>query len=68
MSFNFKAAVTICSDFGAPKYSLSLFHLFPHLFAIAYVYIWLAEIPMIFRKDALVISTSSVLFYVAYGF
>ena len=28
------AAVTICSDFGAPKYSLSLFPLFPHLFAM----------------------------------
>ena len=31
MSFNFMAAVTICSDFGAQKYSLSLF---PHLFAM----------------------------------
>jgi len=31
-SFNFLAAVTICSDFGAQKYSLSLFLLFPHLF------------------------------------
>ena len=30
-SFNFMAAVTICSDFGAPKYSFSLF---PHLFAM----------------------------------
>ena len=29
--FNFMAIVTICSDFGAPKYSLSLF---PHLFAM----------------------------------
>ena len=26
------AVVTICSDFGAPKLSLSLFPLFPHLF------------------------------------
>ena len=34
-SFNFMAAVTICSDFGTPpsqKKSLSLFPLFPHLF------------------------------------
>ena len=29
---NFMAAVTICSDFGAPKNSLTLFPLFPHLF------------------------------------
>ena len=29
--FNFMAAITICSDFGAPKNSLSLF---PHLFAM----------------------------------
>ena len=34
-SFNFMAVVTICSDFGAPpKKSLSLFPLFPHLFAM----------------------------------
>ena len=26
------AAVTICSDFGAPQNSLTLFPLFPHLF------------------------------------
>ena len=26
------AAITICSDFGAPKNSLTLFPLFPHLF------------------------------------
>ena len=32
--FNFMAAITICSDFGAPHKSLSLFPLFPHLFAI----------------------------------
>ena len=32
-SLNFMAAVTICCDFGAPKNSLSLFPLFPHLFA-----------------------------------
>ena len=32
-SFNFMAAVTICSDFGAPeKQSQPLFPLFPHLF------------------------------------
>ena len=31
MSFNFMAAVTICSDFGAQENSLSLFRLFPHL-------------------------------------
>ena len=28
------AAITICSDFGAPKNSLALFPLFPHLFAM----------------------------------
>ena len=34
-SFNFMAAVTTCSDFWSPrKYSLSLFPLFPHLFAM----------------------------------
>ena len=32
-SFNFMAAVTICSDFGAQENSLSLFPLFPHPFA-----------------------------------
>ena len=31
-SFNFMAAITICSDFGAPKNSQPLFPLFPHLF------------------------------------
>ena len=30
----FMAAVTICSDFGAQKNSLTLFPLFPHLFAM----------------------------------
>ena len=33
-SFNFMVAVTICSDFGAQENSLSLFPLFPHLFAM----------------------------------
>ena len=33
-SFNFVAAVAICSDFGAQENSLSLFLLFPHLFAM----------------------------------
>ena len=33
---NFMAAVTICSDFGAQENSLSLFPLFPHLFAMKY--------------------------------
>ena len=33
-SFNFVAAVTICSDFGARENSLSQFPLFPHLFAM----------------------------------
>ena len=32
-SFNFMSAFTICSDFGAQEYSLSLFSLVPHLFA-----------------------------------
>ena len=31
---NFMAAVTICSDFRAPQNSLSLFPLFPYLFAM----------------------------------
>ena len=31
---SFMAAVTICSDFGAQENSLSLFPLFPHLFAM----------------------------------
>ena len=33
-SYNFMAAVTICSDFGTQENSLSLFALFPHLFAM----------------------------------
>ena len=33
VSFNFMATVTIFSDFGAQENSLSLFPLFPHLFA-----------------------------------
>ena len=33
-SFNFMAAVTFCSDFGAPKTNLPLFPLFPHLSSI----------------------------------
>ena len=34
-SFNFKAAINICSDFGAPKIkSLLHFLLFPHLFTM----------------------------------
>ena len=32
--FNFRAAVTVNSDFGAQENSLSLFTLFPHLFAM----------------------------------
>ena len=34
VSFNFMAAVTICSDFEALQNSLSPFPLFPHLFAM----------------------------------
>ena len=34
MSFNFMAAVTICSDFGAQENKLCYFPLFPHIFAI----------------------------------
>ena len=33
-SFNFMAAVTICSDFGAQENSLSLFPFLPQLFAM----------------------------------
>ena len=32
--FNFTAAITMCSDFGAQKNSLTLFPLLPHLFAM----------------------------------
>ena len=32
--FNFMAALTICSDFGAQKYKVFQFPLFPHLFAM----------------------------------
>ena len=35
--FNFMAAVTICSDFGVQDNSLSLFPLFPHLFAMRFI-------------------------------
>ena len=34
VSFNFMAAVTICSDFGNQENKVSLFPLFPHLFAM----------------------------------
>ena len=34
VSFNFMAALTIGNDFGAQKNKLSLFPLFPHLFAM----------------------------------
>ena len=34
VSFNFMAAVTICSDFRAPQNSLSLFPFFPQVFAM----------------------------------
>ena len=34
ITFNFMAAITICSDFRAPQNSQPLFPLFPHLFAI----------------------------------
>ena len=33
-SFNFMAAVTICSDFGAPKHKVSHCFHFPHLFVM----------------------------------
>ena len=32
--FNFMVEITICSDYGAQENSLSLFLLFPHLFAM----------------------------------
>ena len=41
VSLNFMAVVTICSDFGAPKNKVSLFPLFPHLFAVK----WWDQIP-----------------------
>ena len=34
VSFNFMAAVTICSDFGAQENKVFLFPLFPHLLAM----------------------------------
>ena len=34
LTFNFMVTVTLCSDFGAPKNKVSLFPLFPHLFAM----------------------------------
>ena len=34
VSFNFMAEVTVHSDFGAKENTLSLFLLFPHLFAM----------------------------------
>ena len=33
-------AVTICSDFGAQKYKVSLFPFFPRLVAIYYTYVY----------------------------
>ena len=41
MSFNFVATVTICSDFGVQKNSLSLFPLHPHLFVMNLLYLFL---------------------------
>ena len=39
MSFQFMAAVTICSDFGAQENEVSLFSLFPHLLdAMSFVF------------------------------
>ena len=41
MSFNFVATVTICSDFGVQKNSLSLFPLHHHLFVMNLLYLFL---------------------------
>ena len=41
-SFNFMAAVTICSDFGAQKKKVSLLTLFPYLFVMKR---WDRELP-----------------------
>ena len=50
--FNFMAAVTICSDFGAQENSLSLFLLFPHLFALK----WCDQIPWCSISECWVLS------------
>ena len=50
--FNFMAAVTRCSDFGAPKNSLLLFALFPHLFAMK----WWDQMPWSLFSECWVLS------------
>ena len=46
------AAVTICSDFGAPQKSLTLFPLFPHLFAMK----WWDQMPWSLFPECWVLS------------
>ena len=41
-SFNFMASVTTCGDFGAPQNSLSLFPIFPYLFALI-CHVWICQ-------------------------
>ena len=53
---NFKAAVTICSDFGAQKIVLSVFPLFPHLFA------------MVMGPDAMILVFSILSFKPSFSF
>ena len=48
---NFVAVVTICSVFGAQENSLSLFPLFPHLFAMK----WWDQMPCHFLNDVILI-------------
>ena len=50
--FNFMAAVTICSDFGAQENSLSVFPLFPHLFVMK----WWDQMPWSLFFECWVIS------------
>ena len=46
------AVVTICTDFGAPQNSLSLFPLFPHLFAMK----WWDQMPWSMFSECWVLS------------
>ena len=55
---NFMAAVTICSDFGAQENCLSLFPLFPHLFAMK----WWDRMPWSYFLECWVLSQIFSLF------
>ena len=60
MSFNFMAAVTICSDFGAQENKVSpCFHFFPHLFAMK----WWDQMPWSWCFECWVLSQFSLPFF-----